>query len=309
MSHSLNSKILSVFSLAISASLLITALNFPNTKVQAFFHPDAQPQGTLSCGAPITIKEEPQGTKPDLSSVTKQFTIESTVYLDTNKDGLQGVDEYGFSDITVVLYVNTETGPYPLMTTTTNANGVYTFADVPAGTSNYNIVVPNFNTEIKNIPAYATTQFHTTSKYPSYINSDYLDTVMYNGGAVQWVNVQSESFPIEGAFEYDFGLAPCTTEQSSSSSSSSSISSSVSSVSSESSISSSSQSSASSLSSSSSVSSFASVLAYSDPGSSASSYAKVLAATGLSSQSLYGLSFLFAGLAVYSFSFRRRYTR
>jgi hypothetical protein len=307
MSHSLNSKILSVFSLAISASLLITALNFPNTKVQAFFHPDAQPQGTLSCDVPTTIKEEPQGTKPDLSSVTKKFTIESTVYLDTNKDGLQGADEYGFSDITVILYVNTETGPYPLMTTTTNANGVYTFADVPAGISNYNIVVPNFNTEIKNIPAYATTQFHTTSKYPSYINSDYLDTVIYNGGAVQWVNVQSESFPIEGAFEYDFGLAPCTTDQSSSSSSS--ISSSVSSVSSESSISSSSQSSTLSLSSSSSISSFASVLAYSDPGSSASSYAKVLAATGLSSQSLYGLSFLFAGLSVYSFSFRRRYTK
>jgi hypothetical protein len=59
--------------------------------------------------------------------VTNDYSL---VWKDTNKDGLQGVNEPGLSGVTVQLYYSNDT---LFQTTTTNPLGHYTFTDVLAG--------------------------------------------------------------------------------------------------------------------------------------------------------------------------------
>ncbi|MBU0945564.1 MAG: hypothetical protein KKE53_14035, partial [Proteobacteria bacterium] len=65
-----------------------------------------------------------------------QGTIGNTIWYDADGDSLQDADELGLAGVTVVL-----DGPYGPMITTTDANGHYLFAQLPAG--DYTVSVSN----------------------------------------------------------------------------------------------------------------------------------------------------------------------
>lgn len=62
---------------------------------------------------------------------TNNNSIGDYVWNDVDKDGIQDATEHGVAGITVTLYDNTNT---PIASTSTNANGQYTFPDLPNGT-------------------------------------------------------------------------------------------------------------------------------------------------------------------------------
>ncbi len=69
------------------------------------------------------------------------FDLGNRVWIDTNNNGVFDGGEVGVSGVTVVLY-NHSTG-LPIFTTTTSANGYYTFTNLSAGS--YNVFIPASN--------------------------------------------------------------------------------------------------------------------------------------------------------------------
>jgi SdrD B-like domain len=300
---------------------------------------------TVSSSITPTDIIDPDSVSPE--KITKLITIGDTVYLDLNRNGIQNIGEPALPGAVVILYGNSGAGVYPVASQVTGANGKYLFEEVGVGEHNYNVLVINFDQVIHSNPAFAMydgIHFYPSTNYPTYDDPELEPTTTYKGAAVQWVNAVSPDFT-DSDLRYDFGFAPCTdpvVSSSSSSSSSSSVSSSVSSSTSSSNSSSSSSvisSSSSVSSSSSSQSSSSSVLSFSSSStpaqvcitlgqlnplnlplcpiekvldfsvSSQSSIAKVLASTGINTTQMFGFGFLFAGIAVYSYKYRRQNLR
>ena len=92
-------------------------------------------------------------------------TITGVVFADPNRDGTKGAGEGGVPAGTVVNLVNPTTGAI-VATTTTDANGNYTFTNVPPGP--YNVVVPTppggtSATTLTTVPVTATANTTTTA--------------------------------------------------------------------------------------------------------------------------------------------------
>jgi hypothetical protein len=73
-----------------------------------------------------------------------QLSVGDQVWLDSNNNGLLDVGEIRLGGVTVVLY--DATGTTPLLTTTTNASGFYSFTGLVSGTYVVGIIPPAFYT-------------------------------------------------------------------------------------------------------------------------------------------------------------------
>src|SRR5579883_1808866 len=73
----------------------------------------------------------------------KQAVVTGTVFNDVNGNGTLDAGEFGLGGVTVTL---TEPDGTTTLTTTTDANGTYTFAGVPNGTSKVTVTAPAGNT-------------------------------------------------------------------------------------------------------------------------------------------------------------------
>ncbi len=75
------------------------------------------------------------GMKPSVPG-----SIGDKVWVDSDADGVQDAGEPGLANVTVKLYDNSNN---LVATTTTNSNGIYTFADVPAGSYYVEFTLPS----------------------------------------------------------------------------------------------------------------------------------------------------------------------
>jgi protocatechuate 3,4-dioxygenase beta subunit len=103
--------------------------------------PPAGTSATTATTVPVTATAGNTTTAPNIGfgPATGTASITGTVFSDPNRDGTKGPAEGGVPPGTTVLLVDPVTG-VTVATTTTGANGNYTFPNVPPG--NYNIVVP-----------------------------------------------------------------------------------------------------------------------------------------------------------------------
>jgi protocatechuate 3,4-dioxygenase beta subunit len=96
---------------------------------------------TTATSVPVTAVAGTTATAPNVGfgPANGTATVTGVVFTDPNRDGTKGPTEGGVPAGTVVNLVNPTTGAI-VATTTTNANGNYTFTNVVPG--NYNVVVP-----------------------------------------------------------------------------------------------------------------------------------------------------------------------
>ncbi|MEZ6140649.1 MAG: SdrD B-like domain-containing protein [Zavarzinella sp.] len=100
---------------------------------------------TLTSGGEPTDGTNPGDTNTTLDfGVYRNFSLGSTVFLDTNDNGLQDVGETGVPGVVVRLLDATATTE--ILQTTTNANGDYLFDHLPAGEYVVELAAANFNT-------------------------------------------------------------------------------------------------------------------------------------------------------------------
>jgi len=88
---------------------------------------------------------------------TPTYTLSGTVFIDTNQNGVQDSSETGYNGATVTL----NTG----QTTTTDANGAYSFANLASGTYTETVTLPNGYTATTTNPATVAVSADTTENF------------------------------------------------------------------------------------------------------------------------------------------------
>jgi protocatechuate 3,4-dioxygenase beta subunit len=129
--------------------------------------PPGGTSATTPTTVPVTATTGSTTTAPNIGfgPTNGTATITGVVFTDPNRDGIKGTGEGGVAAGTVVNLVNPSTGAI-VATTTTDANGNYTFTNVPTG--NYNVVVATppggtSATTLTTVPVTATANTTTTA--------------------------------------------------------------------------------------------------------------------------------------------------
>jgi hypothetical protein len=88
-------------------------------------------------------------TATDSATVAATASLSGRVYVDSNNNGVRDTNEPGIAGITMtVTGTATAGGASVTRTTTTNAEGEYTFADLPVGTYSVSQTQPNLFTSV-----------------------------------------------------------------------------------------------------------------------------------------------------------------
>ena len=101
---------------------------------------DSNPNQTTGITAPITLTAGQVNNTIDAGLETPPAALGSTVWFDSNRDGLLDNGETGVAGVTVELLNGT--GTSVLATTTTNSSGIYAFTNLNAGAYEVEFIAP-----------------------------------------------------------------------------------------------------------------------------------------------------------------------